>query len=67
MVTTIEACACNIDADCRDALAATSATARIYPCLDHCGICHRHPFLVLDGVLQQGNDHEAILEEASTG
>jgi len=58
----IEACACNIDREHRAGLSDLAENVRIYPCLEHCGICHRTPFLVVDGELEQAPDHESLIE-----
>lgn len=57
----IEYCLSNVDAETRRLLAGT-ADAREATCLEHCGRCYEGPFLVVDGRVETGPSHEAIVD-----
>jgi uncharacterized protein YuzB (UPF0349 family) len=61
VVTVIEYCLSNVDEETRRLLADRGET-REATCLDHCGRCYRKPFLVIDGAVETGPSHEAILD-----
>lgn len=56
MTRVIEYCLSNVDDERRDRLRHLDRT-REYTCLEHCGICCREPFLVVDGTVVR--DEEA--------
>lgn len=58
----VETCLSNVDAEERARLAADSVDLTVHPCLEQCGICYTGTFLVVDGELEIGPDHETILE-----
>lgn len=37
------------------------------PCLEHCGICRREPFLIVDGEIVRGDGVEALLANPDGG
>ncbi|KZN23431.1 hypothetical protein A4G99_15730 [Haladaptatus sp. R4] len=60
MSPTIEYCLSNVEEDVRCRLREVGADE--HPCLEHCGICYARPFLVVDGTLRDGDDHEELLD-----
>ncbi|WP_135533868.1 MULTISPECIES: DUF1450 domain-containing protein [Halostella] len=58
----IEYCLNNVDERTRRLLTDRDDT-REASCLDHCGRCYRDSFLVVDGTVETGSDHEAILDQ----
>jgi len=57
----VEYCVNNVDSETRERLANTSVEDRGAPCLERCGTCRKTPFLVVDGDLQVGESHAALL------
>lgn len=62
MTDTVEACLANVDTETRRRLRTNDRDLTIRPCLEQCGICYAEPFLVFDGTLERGYDHQAILD-----
>lgn len=60
MVKLIEYCLSNVNDAQRDRLQ-NHDRIREYPCLEHCGICCDHAFLVIDGSLVSCQSHEQLL------
>lgn len=53
----IEYCLSNVGEEARRRLRAREDAVEA-PCLEHCGICRREPFLVVDGDLVRGDGVE---------
>ncbi|ERH00265.1 MAG: hypothetical protein J07HQX50_01425 [Haloquadratum sp. J07HQX50] len=49
MQPTIEYCHANADAELRSLLESVHTDITCRSCLEHCGICRREPFIVIDG------------------
>ena len=60
---TVEYCQNNADGDTRDWLAGFDCTIE-HRCLQRCGDCYRGPFLFVDGRVETGESHEAIMADA---
>ena len=56
----IEYCLSNVDQPVRTTLRSRPDT-REATCLEHCGRCVTTPFLVVDGALRTGPDHDSLL------
>ena len=65
MDTVIECCMRNVDGGDRERLRETGGetTVRISPCLEHCGMCRRESFLVVDGELVTGAERDRALPD----
>lgn len=62
----IEYCLSNVGDATRRRLRAREDTAEA-PCLEHCGICRREPFLIVDGEFVRGDGVEALLANPDGG
>jgi len=51
----------NVGSETRDRLSNAPVEDRGAPCLERCGTCRKTPFLVVDGDLQVGESHAALL------
>lgn len=60
MTSSIEYCLANVDAEARPRLRSRS-NVREASCLEECGRCRATSFLVVDGRVRTGSDHDAIL------
>ncbi|SIR74756.1 Uncharacterized protein YuzB, UPF0349 family [Haladaptatus litoreus] len=56
----IEYCLSNIDEEVRCQLNHADVETTEYTCLEHCGICYARPFLLADGRIKEGQNHEEI-------
>lgn len=54
----VEFCLNNVDSSTRNRL---QKRAHERPCLQRCGLCFEGPFLVIDGIVVEGSEHEAML------
>lgn len=63
MPQVIEVCLSNIDTNERANLYENGEDVIVQPCLEQCGICYAGSFLVVDGRLETGANHSAILKE----
>ena len=74
MVETIEYCLRNVDGEARERLVAAGAsgcpdaetgetTVLEQRCLQRCGTCYSEEFLVVDGAVESGGSHTALLAE----
>lgn len=61
MPPTVACCLHNVTAEFRALARDADVRFRPAPCKEHCGICHDGPFLVVDGEVRTGPDHETIL------
>jgi uncharacterized protein YuzB (UPF0349 family) len=59
-MTTFEYCLNNVDAGTRERLSDLDCSVE-RRCLQRCGDCYRSDFLVVDGELETGESHEALL------
>ena len=59
----LEYCLGNVDAPTRSRLEQLESPARERLCLQRCGTCWQQPFLVADGTVHTGPDHETLLCE----
>jgi uncharacterized protein YuzB (UPF0349 family) len=62
MATPIEYCLTNVSRATRERLRACPATTREHRCLQRCGRCRTAPFLVVDGAVETGDDHDDLLD-----
>lgn len=53
----------NVTSESINRLQQADCTTRPTICLDRCGKCCSIPFLVINGELQEGKSHQAILED----
>lgn len=59
----IEYCLDNVDSADREALLNAGTEVREKPCLDLCGFCYDHAFLLVEGQeIAAGEDHLQLLE-----
>ncbi|MFC6723589.1 DUF1450 domain-containing protein [Halobium palmae] len=67
MPSTVEYCISNVDdvQAVREQCSESSARVMERRCLQRCGRCFREPFLVVDGDVVTGADHEALLAEVT--
>jgi len=66
-MATVECCLSNVSGDARSLLHESEHTVRETLCLDRCGECYRHPFLVVDGELWTGDAHRDIIADFEGG
>lgn len=59
----VEYCVNNVGPETRERLSNAPVEARGAPCLERCGTCRTTPFLVVDGDLQVGESHAALLAD----
>lgn len=56
----IECCLQNADASGLGAWRASACNVRVAPCLQRCGDCRRGSFVVVEGELTTGENHDAL-------